>query len=188
MNVIGHLREEHRVIENTLNIFEAEIKKIREQHRIDPISIDISIDFVRTYTDLAHHGKEENILFHDLGKKNLSANHTRIMNELMAEHQHSRTIVEKWIEATKRYFAGEDNSQEIIDCLQELTTFYPLHILKENNYFFNSIADYFSQEEHKKLIREFEEHDDKVLHWKYRKIESVLEERLDDRDNGAWRC
>ena len=32
----------------------------------------VSIDFIRTYTDLAHHGKEEDILFRELSKKDLA--------------------------------------------------------------------------------------------------------------------
>jgi hemerythrin-like domain-containing protein len=102
------------------------------------------------------------------------------MNELLAEHKYSRTIVGKWIDATERYFDGEDTSVEIIGCLQELTIFYPQHIMKENMHFFLPILEYLTQEEQNKMIREFEEFDTKILHWKYRKVESALEERLDN--------
>ena len=180
MNVIEPLVEEHRVIKNTLAVFEAELKKIEEAQRIDPIAIDMSIDFIRTYTDLVHHGKEENILFRELGKKNLSVEHSAVMNELLAEHKYSRTIVTRWIDATERFFDGENSSAEIVGCLQELTVFYPQHIAKENKDFFAPILQYFTQEEHDKMIQEFGEFDDKILHWKYRKVGSALEERLDN--------
>jgi hemerythrin-like domain-containing protein len=178
MNVIGYLGEEHRVIKSTLAVFETEIDKIKEQQRVDHISINMSIDFIRTYTDLVHHGKEENILFRELGEKNLSAEHSKVMNELLAEHKYSRSIAGKWMDATERYFDGEDTSQVIIGCLQELTIFYPQHIMKENNHFFGPVLEYFTQEEQNKMTQEFEEYDNKILHWKYRKIQSALEERL----------
>lgn len=178
MNVIEPLVEEHRVIKSTLAVFEAEIDKIKEQQRVDPISIYMSIDFIRTYTDLVHHGKEENILFRELGKKNLSAEHSEVMNELLAEHKYSRSIVGKWMDATEKYFDGDDASLEIIGCLQELIIFYPQHIMKENKHFFGPVLEYFTQEEQNKMIQEFEEFDNKILHWKYRKVESALEERL----------
>jgi hemerythrin-like domain-containing protein len=178
MNVSGLLIGEHLVIKSTLAVFEEEIEEIKELQSVDPVSIYMSIDFIRTYTDLVHHGKEENILFRELGKKNLSAEHSRIMNELLAEHKYSRSIVGKWIDATEKYYAGEDTSAEIIHCLQELTVFYPQHILKEDKHFFGPIHGYFTQEEQNKMIKEFEEFDDKILHWKYRKVESTLEERL----------
>ena len=77
-------------------------------------------------------------------------------------------------------FAGEDTSQEIIGCLQELTIFYPQHIMKENKHFFGPVLEDFTQEEQNKMIQEFEEFDGKILHWKYRKVESVMKERLAD--------
>jgi hemerythrin-like domain-containing protein len=178
MNVIEPLLEEHRVIKKTLAVFKTEIEVIKEQQRVDSILIDMSIDFIRTYTDLVHHGKEENILFRELGKKTLSAEHSKIMNELLAEHKYSRSIVSRWMDITERYFAGEDTSQEIIGCLRELTIFYPRHMMKENKHFFGPVLEYFTQEEQNKMIQEFEEFDGKILHWKYRKVESVMKERL----------
>jgi len=178
MNIIESLMEEHRVIRSTLTVFQTEIEKIREQRRVDYNSIDISIDFVRTYTDLIHHGKEENILFRELAKKDLTAEHARIMHELIMEHKYSRSIVRKWMAATERYFEGGDTTQGIIDCLQELTVFYPKHIMKENQYFFGDVPAYFTPKEQNEMMREFDEFENKVLRWKYRKVQSTLEERI----------
>jgi len=178
MNAIEALQEEHLVINNTLTVFGTEARKIKELHRIDPLSMDMSIDFVRTYTDLAHHGKEENILFRELRKKDISKIHLEVIGELMEEHQHARRIAGRWIRAVEKYFAGEDTMQEIVDYLQELITFYPRHILKEDNHLFNIASQYFSQEEHNKIIQEYEAYDEKILHWRYRKVESTLEENL----------
>jgi hypothetical protein len=52
--------------------------------------------------------------------------------------------------------------------------------MKENKHFFGPVLEYFTQEEQNKMIQEFEEFDDKILHWKYRKVESVMKERLAD--------
>jgi hemerythrin-like domain-containing protein len=143
MKLIGILMQEHRIIEKTLNMFEVEIKRISEENHIDAISMYVSIDFIRTYTDQAHHGKEENILFRELLKKDLLSEHAKMLNELMAEHKYSRGIVSKWMDADKRSFDGEDTSQEIISYLKELIQFYPQHIMKEDEHFFNPILDYF---------------------------------------------
>lgn len=179
MNVIEPLIEEHRVIKKTLAVFETEMAAIREKQRIDSMSMEMSIDFIRAYADLVHHGKEENILFRELGRKNLSAEHFKIMNELLAEHKYSRSIIGRWMDLAERYFDGENTCQEIIGCLQELIIFYPQHIIKENKYFFGPVLEYFTREEQDKITREFEEFDYKILHWKYSKIESALKERLD---------
>ncbi len=178
MNIIDPLVEEHQVIKKILFLLAAELDKIKNQRRVDSLANYISMDFIRTYTDLVHHGKEENILFRKLGGKNLSAELSVVMNELLAEHKYSRSIAGRWFDATEKYFDGEDTSQEIIGCLQELTTFYPQHIIKENEHFFGLAMEYFTGEEQSKMMQEFEEFDNKILHWKYRKVESALEERL----------
>lgn len=170
--------QEHRTIENTMKMFELEIKRISEENRIDPISMYDSIDFIRTYTDLVHQGKEEDILFRELSKKDLLPEHAKIMNDLKKEHIISENIVNKWMAANNRYLDEEDTFQKFISYLKELTQFYPQHIKKEEKDFYIPIQNYFGTEENAKMILEFVEFDKNILHWKYRKVETVLKERL----------
>ncbi|MDX9822174.1 MAG: hemerythrin domain-containing protein [Syntrophales bacterium] len=178
MNPIGYLMQEHRTIEKTLGMFELEIKRIRDESFIDPISMHLSIDFIRTYVDLAHHGKEEDILFRALSKKALRPEHAKIMNDLQQDHRYSRKIVGRWMQANNRCLDGEDTSQEIVSCLTELTQFYPQHIQKEDQYFYDPVLSYFGTEERTRMVGEFSAFDRNILHWKYQKIEAVLKERL----------
>jgi hemerythrin-like domain-containing protein len=133
-----------------------------------------------------HHGKEENILFANLEEKNLSSKHHAVMNELIAEHQYSREISNKCLDAAFKYFEGEDTAQEICGCLEELVLFYPNHMLKEDNFFPGAVLGYFTPEEQEKMIREFEKYDTKTLHWKYRKVEPALIERLNHLEHANW--
>ena len=89
MKPIGPLMREHRLIERMLSVFEGETRKMTEKGKVDPLFIDTAVDFIRTYADRTHHGKEEDILFRDLMKKRLSPEHTRIMEELVAEHKYA---------------------------------------------------------------------------------------------------
>lgn len=178
MQIIGYLMQEHRIIEKILRMFEVEIEKISEENHIDPVSMYVSIDFIRTYTDLAHHGKEEDILFRELSRKDLLSEHTKIMNELKKEHKYSRSIVGKWMGANNRYLEGEDTAEEIISYLKELAQFYPRHIKKEEDQFYYPVMDYLGEEERDKMIHEFVEFDKNILHWRYRKVEAVLKEKL----------
>jgi hemerythrin-like domain-containing protein len=45
--------------------------------------VDAVVDFIRVYADRTYHGREEDILFRDLEKKNLSDDDRRVMNELL---------------------------------------------------------------------------------------------------------
>ena len=60
---IGPLMREHRLIERMVKLMEEEMRKISETKEINPDFIDVAINFVRTYADKCHHGKEEDILF-----------------------------------------------------------------------------------------------------------------------------
>ena len=84
---------EHRLIEKMFELVRKEIKKIEELKQVDPIFIDTTVDFIRTYADRTHHGKEEDILFRDLEKKNIAELDKKIMQELIDEHKYGRKTV-----------------------------------------------------------------------------------------------
>lgn len=136
MKPIGPMMWEHRLIEKMLRLFDSEIKKISEWNKVDVVFIDTAVDFIKTYADRTHHGKEEDILFRDLAKKVLTPEHTRIMNELIEEHKYARQTVGKLVDAKARYLGGENTSQLVIECMKELAKFYPRHIEKEDKHFF----------------------------------------------------
>lgn len=177
MKPIGPLMWEHRLIERLLKLFEGQIMKIRQENSIDPIFIDNSVDFIRFYADRTHHGKEEDILFRDLAKKQLSAEHSRIMDELVEEHKYARTVVGKLVKSKERYLTGDKAAvQDVIACLKELSEFYPRHIEKEDKHFFFPLMDYLSKDEQDAMLIEFWEFDRKMIHEKYTKLVDTLEQ------------
>ena len=112
---IGPLMAEHRIIEKMLALMEKEIEKMKKFNKANPIFIDTAVDFIRMYADRTHHGKEEEILFRELEKKNLSPNHTKIMEELIEEHVWARKKVGNLVAAKKSYANGNiDAVEEII--------------------------------------------------------------------------
>jgi len=180
MKPIGPLMWEHRLIERLLKLFEGQIIKIRQENNIDPVFIDTAVDFIRIYADRTHHGKEEDILFRDLGKKKLSAEHARIMNELVEEHKYARTIVGKLVEAKEKILMGNKAVvKDMISCLKELSEFYPKHIEKEDKHFFFPLLEYFSKEEQDAMLNEFWEFDRNMIHEKYTKLVDALEQTKD---------
>lgn len=177
MKPIGPLMWEHRLIEKMLRSFESETRKIAELKTIDPLFIDTAVDFIRTYADRTHHGKEEDILFRDLVKKQLSQEHARIMAELIEEHKYARSKVGMLVDAKERYLKGEKTSQEVVVLLRELARFYPIHIEKEDKHFFYPCMDYFTKEEQDRMLQEFFELDRKMIHEKYRTVVDRIEAR-----------
>jgi hemerythrin-like domain-containing protein len=171
MKPIGPLMHEHRLIERMIRVVRVKLEETERTGSLDVGLIDMAVDFIRTYADRCHHGKEEDILFRELAKKQMTDEHKRIMEELVSEHAHARSVVAGLVTATGRYARGDAGSlDEAIACLKELVEFYPVHILKEDKQFFFPLLDYFSQEEQDRMLQEFWEFDRKLIHEKYRSL------------------
>ncbi len=178
MMPIGPLMKEHRLIEKMLQLMEKEIEKMKKFLKANPLFIDITVDFIRMYADRTHHGKEEEILFRDLAKKELSPNHTKIMEELIKEHIWARTTVGKLVDAKNQYEKGNVKVlNDIVKYLTELTEFYPKHIEKEDKHFFIPVMKYFTKEEQDKMLQEFWDFDKTLIHEKYEKVIENLQNK-----------
>ncbi len=76
MMPIGPLMIEHTLIERMIAIAKMGPGRLENERKADPAFIDDVVDFVRSYADRCHHGKEEDILFRELAKK-VSLTNTR---------------------------------------------------------------------------------------------------------------
>jgi hemerythrin-like domain-containing protein len=162
---IAPLMIEHRLIEKMIALIQREIDQGKRKKRINPAFIDLAVDFIRTYADRCHHGKEEDILFRDLNQKPLSSELKQVMEELMEEHRLGRKTVAEAVEAKERYLKGDPEALAIIfDRMQFLVDFYPKHIAKEDQHFFMPIMHYFSPEEKGAMLQEEWEFDKNLIH------------------------
>jgi hemerythrin-like domain-containing protein len=163
----GPLMTEHRLIEKVLKIAAQKASTITKNN-YDPILIDIIVDFIKTYADRTHHGKEEDILFSELAKKNMDSDNTRIMNELIDEHRQARSKVQEIAGFNELYKKGNtsvvENIKNIIGWLNE---FYTVHIKKEDDVFFPNTEKYFSNGELEAIITSFNDFDRMMIHEKY---------------------
>lgn len=171
----GPLMIEHRLIEKMLVHFKRELEKIHETGQADPVFVDIAVDFFRTYGDRTHHGKEEEILFRDLGKKDMSHTDQATMAELIDDHKLGRSATLELVNANTRYRNGDNTALGVIaEKLLFLAEFYPRHIEKEDKVFFPAMMKYFTENEQQAMLSEFWEFDRAMIHEKYRNmIESL---------------
>jgi hemerythrin-like domain-containing protein len=155
-----------------------EFHTISETQVIDTSFIEEAIDFFKVYADRCHHGKEEDILFRDLSKKDLSPEHKVMMDELIQEHVFGRETTRKLLEATERFRQGDSAALDNIrGLLKKLVEFYPAHIEKEDKHFFLPSMEYFSKEEQDAMLQECWEFDRKLIHEKYRQVVERFEGR-----------
>lgn len=168
---IAPLMIEHRLIERMIAVMKKELVRSTKEKKISPKFVEVVVDFIRTYADQCHHGKEEDILFRDLNKKELTQEHKRIMEELIEEHRWGRKTTKKLVEANERYIQGAGESLSVIaDYMRSLIEFYPRHIEKEDKHFFIPCMEYFTEEEKDAMLKEEWEFDRNFIHEKYGKI------------------
>jgi len=176
MQARAPLMIEHRLIERMISIIKNVLTQIESTKKVDPVFVDTAVDFIRTYADRTHHGKEEDILFRDLRKRALSAEDQRVMQELIEEHVWGRRTTKALIEANTRYRKGDESAlADIAKQLRTLVDFYPKHIEKEDKVFFPAYRAYLTDEEDQTMLAEFREFDRKMIHEKYRLLVEGLE-------------
>jgi hemerythrin-like domain-containing protein len=159
---------EHRLIERMIALIKQKLNQIETTNQVDPLFIDTIVDFIKIYADRTHHGKEEDILFRELNKRDLSEEDQLLMNKLIEEHILGRNTTQKLVEANNRYNNGDKSAlTEIVSNLRLLVDFYPEHIKKEDKVFFPSARGYFSEQEDQAMLNEFWEFDRKMIHEKY---------------------
>jgi len=171
MKPIGPLMWEHRLIEKMLVAMMHHMDKAEADKKVNPVIIDVAVDFIRMYADRTHHGKEEEILFRDLAKKELTSDLKTTMQELLDEHAWGRKTTAQIVAAKENYLSGDEGKlSEIIHLARELGSFYPRHIEKEDKHFFYPCQEYFTLPEQEKMLAEFWEFDRKMIHEKYNKL------------------
>lgn len=172
----GPLMKEHRAIERMIRLVENKIHVTAEKSVPDLHFIDIEIDFLKTYADRCHHGKEEDILFNELGKRSISAEHKKIMDSLISDHVYGRKTVRELADAKGRYKKGDKTAlMDIMNRQKDLIAFYPRHIEIEDRHFFLPCMKYFSKDEQDCMLTEFQRFDAELIHEKYKAVVSDLE-------------
>lgn len=174
---VAPLMIEHRLIERMIKIMAREVIRIKQDNQPNTDFINVAVDFIKTYADKLHHGKEEDVLFRDLAKKKMSPEHKKTMEELVREHVLGRGNVKKLIEARTEYIQGKKEAvKEILENMEILVKFYPKHIEKEDKHFFIPVMSYFNKDEQAAMLNEFNEFDRKFIHVKYKNIVTELYE------------
>lgn len=125
--------EEHENIRRMLNIIREISYRIMTLGEFDIEDIPRIIDFVRTYADKHHHGKEENILFETMNKTIEKLAKSGAITGMYIEHDLGRLYMGNLEKAVNRYKNGDDRGR--LDIIANAISYADLldrHIEKEN--------------------------------------------------------
>lgn len=128
------LRKDHDLIEKVLKSMWATIPILKSGNKIPEPILNQVIDFTKNFTDVCHHGKEENSLFPELEKKGMPRNAGPIAVMLM-EHDVTRKLANRMESSSKTYLSSGYATQLITD-MQEYINHVVQHLWKENNRLF----------------------------------------------------
>jgi hemerythrin-like domain-containing protein len=172
------LRREHRVIERALRTLDGICTKLQRGIEIPPEALLQLIDFIRTYADGFHHGKEEAHLFPALAKNGVPRDGGPIAM-MLEEHGAGRAFIAELTVAAQGLKAGDPLTVRRFALAawryMELLT---MHIQKEENVLFVIADEVLDDEALASLSEAFEMEDVKLgagLHRKYERIAAELE-------------
>ncbi len=173
------LKEEHRVIKSMLKVLDKICNKLSKNKEVDVEHLEKIVDFIRTFADKCHHGKEEDLLFVSMEKAGIPKEGGPI-GVMLEEHEIGRGYVRSIAEAISKYKSGnKKSSSEIIKNAQDYIQLLTQHIDKEDNILYMMADMHLSDDEQKRLIKEFEKVEQKKIgkgvHEKYHHLVKELE-------------
>lgn len=182
MRITEILSNEHRVIEQVLDCLDRWVLVSEKDGQADWTTADQILQFLRTFADRCHHGKEEEQLFPMMEARGFSPNAgpTAVMR---SEHEQGRRYMKEMADAVKQGEAGEPTA--IIPFAKNARAYSAmlrLHIQKEDNCLFPMAESALSESDTIELLRQFDEteqsHELAGQHEKFLQLADDLADRL----------
>jgi hemerythrin-like domain-containing protein len=104
------MMEEHQYILRMLSVVRKACYKILQGEEVNYTDFDLMIDFIRSYADAHHHGKEEKLLFNEMAEHLGPAGNKLITHGMLVEHDLGRLFIGDLKEALNRVKNGDDES------------------------------------------------------------------------------
>jgi hemerythrin-like domain-containing protein len=134
------------------------------------------VEFMRTYADRCHHGKEEDLLFPALERRGVPMRGCPV-GALLGEHKLGRTLVGGLAEAMDAYSKGSLEAKDaLIRDLRGIVDLYPNHIWKEDFLLFPMAGKVLSTVDLEGLSIEFEKVEENLGKDVHHRLEHFAEE------------
>lgn len=176
------LSDEHRVIEVVLTCLERMSDQALVQGRLDQAAADQAVDFLRSFADRCHHGKEENQLFTLMEQKGVPREGGPI-GVMLHEHEQGREYIRGMAASSAAAGRGDAQALQVFAAnTRGYVNLLRAHIHKEDHILFPMAARVFDAEDENRLISAFEtvekEHMGVGTHEKYLALARSLAEKF----------
>lgn len=181
------LMNEHRVIEQVLDCLDAMVGRCERDGRVVEEPARQTIDFLRSFADRSHHGKEENQLFPMMEARgyNPGAGPTAVMR---SEHVQGRALIRAMEAAIPGATRGDAaDRSNWMTAARDYIQLLRQHIDKEDHCLFPMADQALHSADQEELARRFErvEHDEigPGVHEKYVQLADALADQFGVRKN-----
>lgn len=133
MNSVKIMMEEHQNILRMLKVVRKACYHVMVNNEVDYDDFAAMIDFIRSYADSHHHGKEEKLMFKKMQEHMGKIGENLITHGMLVEHDLGRLYMQELEEALQRVKAGDDESRlDVIANAISYTHLLERHIKKED--------------------------------------------------------
>jgi len=149
------LRDEHTLILQALDALEQKIAKLESGAPADRAYFEKAVEFLRTFADKCHHGKEEHLLFKAMVNRGFPREAGPIA-VMLHEHDVGRAFVRGIAEAAASAAADPGATRRLIENGRGFIQLLRAHIDKENTILFPMADNVLSPEDQAYLGKAFE--------------------------------
>ena len=155
MNATEQLRKDHEAVIQMLHILDVVKEKLSKGEDVPSGDMESMLDFLRTFVDKCHHGKEENLLFPKLVEIGIP-NEGGPVGVMLADHVQGRGYIKGFAEGIVLYKSGDPaGRQQIIANISAYSALLEAHIHKENNVLFRMAEMHLEDPEQQELLQQF---------------------------------
>ena len=149
------LVEEHTLILQALDALERKIAQVESGAAADPAYFQKAVEFLRTFADKCHHGKEEHLLFKTMVERGFPREAGPIA-VMLHEHDLGRAFVRGIAEAAASPVVDGAAVRRMIENGRGFIQLLRAHIDKENTILFPMADNVLGPEDHAYLEKAFE--------------------------------
>jgi hemerythrin-like domain-containing protein len=156
------LMAEHRVIQPVLECLDRLAEDAEESGRLDVRSAGEAIEFLRTFADGCHHGKEERHLFERLVERGWPKDSGPV-GMMLLDHEEGRGLIRAMDQARSACEEGESGAwARFAEAARGYADLLRAHIHKEDRVLFPMADRFLSADDQEALLAAFErtEHED----------------------------
>ena len=149
------LAQEHDLILQALDALETILSRLEAGGAPDPAYFEKAVEFLKTFADKCHHGKEEDLLFKAMVNKGFPLQGGPIA-VMLSEHETGRAFIRGIAAGAARLGTDPSGAKQVIDNGRAYIQLLRGHIAKENQILFPMAERVLSSEDQDQLALAFD--------------------------------